>query len=75
VVIRGPKPRDVEELPDVLSEPFFDPELYRTRELREALGQALRAEVRAMTEQGLTGGTFYEAIRLVDEAGRGATVP
>lgn len=71
MVIRGPKPRDVEELPDVLADTPFDLELYATPELRQALAEALRAQVRDMTELGLPGGSFYETIRRIDDAGAG----
>ena len=56
-------------LPDVLAEPFWDPEPYRTREARETRRSALDAMALRMGEEGLPAHCFDEAIACLDEAG------
>lgn len=67
MVIRGPKQTVVRELPDVLAEPFCDPELYWTREARQALRTALLAEEQSMAAHGFPAQGFHEAIGHVDD--------
>jgi len=55
-------------LPEVLAEPFWDPEPYRTREAREVRHSALVAMVRQMGAEGLPAHSFDEAIACLDEA-------
>ena len=67
MLIRGSRPKVVRELPDVLAEPFFDPELYLTREGRQALRTALVAEVKSLAEHGMPAGGYREAITYLDD--------
>jgi len=55
-------------MPDVLAEPFWDPEPYWTRETRAARRCALEAEARRMGTEGFPAGCFSEAIACLDEA-------
>ncbi|HTT68909.1 MAG TPA: hypothetical protein VMF70_12860 [Gemmatimonadales bacterium] len=64
--------RGLPPLPDVLAEPFWDPEPYRTREAREEQRSALEAMARRMSREGLPAGSFDEAIACLDEAAAGA---
>jgi hypothetical protein len=54
-------------LPEVLAEPFWDPEPYRTREAREVRRSALAAMARQMGEEGLPAHSFDEAIACLDD--------
>ncbi len=67
MLIRGPKQRVIREMPDVLAEPFFDPELYLTREGRQALRTAMAAEAKSMAEHGMPAGDYREAITYLDD--------
>jgi len=55
-------------LPEVLSEPFWDPELYRTRETRQAQWTALTEMARRMARDGLPARGFGEALAWLDES-------
>ena len=61
-------PAALPPLPDVLAEPFWDPEPYWTRATREERRCALEAEARRMGEAGFSAGSFSEAIACLDEA-------
>jgi hypothetical protein len=61
-------------LPEVLAEPFWDPEPYRTREVREAQHSLLVAMARRMGEEGLPAHSFDEAIACLEQAAVAAEI-